>query len=66
MSIGPSQALLTLLIVLILFGAGKLPAVMHDLGRGLRNFKKALQEDDEKTQEEKNPREDNNAPEQRQ
>ncbi|CAK8163612.1 Sec-independent protein translocase protein TatA [Candidatus Xenohaliotis californiensis] len=47
MSIGPWQAMLVLLIVLILFGAGKLPNVMHDLGHGLRNFKKAMHENEE-------------------
>jgi len=35
-----------LLIVFILFGAGKLPKVMSELGRGLRAFKKGLGEDD--------------------
>ncbi len=35
-----------LVIVLIVFGAGKLPNVMRDLGTGVREFKKAQQEDD--------------------
>lgn len=47
MSVGPWQAITILLVVLILFGAGKLPAVMHDLGCGLRSFKKALQGKDQ-------------------
>jgi sec-independent protein translocase protein TatA len=34
--------LLTLLVVLIVFGAGKLPKVMGDLGKGIRNFKDEL------------------------
>ena len=36
------ELLLILLIVFVLFGAGKLPRVMSDLGRGLRSFKKGL------------------------
>lgn len=46
MSIGPLQILLVLLLVLILFGAGKLPRVMGDLGKGIRNLKKGLNEDE--------------------
>jgi sec-independent protein translocase protein TatA len=47
MSIGIWQVVLILLIVLILFGAGKLPKVMGDLAKGVRNFKKGLSEDDD-------------------
>lgn len=46
MSIGIWQVVLILLIVLILFGAGKLPKVMGDLAKGVRNFKKGLADDD--------------------
>lgn len=48
MSLGPWQILLVLLIILILFGAGKLPSVMSDLGKGLKNLKDELK-DVEKT-----------------
>jgi sec-independent protein translocase protein TatA len=34
-----SHLLLVLVVVLILFGAGKLPKVMGDIGKGLRNFR---------------------------
>jgi sec-independent protein translocase protein TatA len=47
MSIGVWQVILILLIVLILFGAGKLPRVMGDLASGIKNFKKGMKEDDE-------------------
>jgi sec-independent protein translocase protein TatA len=39
--------LVVLLLVLVFFGAGKLPNVMGDLGKGLRNFKAGLKGDDE-------------------
>ena len=39
--------LVVLVIVLIVFGAGKLPKVMSDLGKGVRSFKAGLKEDDE-------------------
>ena len=42
MSIGFKEVLIILVLVLILFGAGKLPKVMHDLGKGLRGFKKGI------------------------
>lgn len=34
--------LVVLIVVLIVFGAGKLPTVMGDLGKGIRNFKAGL------------------------
>ncbi len=36
--------LLVLLVVLIVFGAGKLPRVAGDLAQGIKNFKKGMQE----------------------
>lgn len=35
---------LLLVIVLVVFGAGRLPQVMGDLGKGLRSFKDGLKE----------------------
>lgn len=37
-----------LVVVLIVFGAGKLPTVMGDLGKGIKNFKEGLNGDPEK------------------
>ena len=34
--------LLVLVVVLVLFGAGRLPRVMGDLGKGIRNFKAGM------------------------
>ncbi len=53
MSIGIWQVVLILLIVLILFGAGKLPKVMGDVAKGVRNFKKGLAEDLDEEEAEK-------------
>ena len=47
MSIGIWQVVLILLIVLLLFGAGKLPKVMGDVAKGVKNFKSGMKEDDE-------------------
>lgn len=49
MGLSISHILLVLVVVLILFGAGKLPKVMGDLGKGIRSFKSGLNEEsDEK------------------
>ena len=42
MGLSFGHILLILIVVLVLFGAGKLPGVMGDLGKGLRNFKDGL------------------------
>lgn len=47
MSLGVWELLLILAIVLVIFGAGKLPRVMSDLGKGVNAFKKGLNEKDE-------------------
>lgn len=46
-----TEILLILLVVLLLFGAGKLPEIGRSLGEGLRNFKKALSGEEEKVKE---------------
>jgi sec-independent protein translocase protein TatA len=48
MGIGLVQLLVILLIILLLFGAGKLPKVMSDLGKGLKSFKSSMNEDEKK------------------
>ena len=57
MSIGIWQIVLILAIVLILFGAGKIPRVMGDVAKGIKNFKtgmkeEASNEDDKETKKE--------------
>jgi sec-independent protein translocase protein TatA len=47
MSIGIWQVVLILVIVLILFGAGKLPKVMGDVAKGVKSFKAGMKDDDE-------------------
>ena len=47
MSIGIWQVVLILLIVVILFGAGRLPKAMADVGQGLRNFRAGIRERNE-------------------
>lgn len=42
MSIGIWQLVLVLAIVLVVFGAGRLPSVMGDIGKGVRSLKEGL------------------------
>lgn len=51
MGVSITQLLIILVIILVLFGAGKLPQVMADLGKGLKSFKNATKDDDEATKD---------------
>lgn len=48
MSIGIWQIVLILIIVLIIFGAGKLPKVMGDVGKGIKSMKDGMSAEEEK------------------
>jgi TatA/E family protein of Tat protein translocase len=39
--------LVVLAIIMIVFGAGKLPRVMGDFAKGIKNFKAGMKDDDE-------------------
>jgi sec-independent protein translocase protein TatA len=45
--LGIGELLVILVIVLVIFGAGKLPEIGEGLGRGIRNFRKAVKMPDE-------------------
>ncbi len=42
MGLSLTHVILLLIVVLVIFGVGKLPQVMGDLGKGIRNFKSGL------------------------
>jgi len=44
--LGMGEMLVILVIVLIIFGAGRLPELGEGLGKGIRNFRKATTEPD--------------------
>ena len=48
MKIGMGELLLILVIIFVLFGAGKLPEVMGQVGKSIKNLKKGLKEEDPK------------------
>jgi sec-independent protein translocase protein TatA len=43
---GPSEIILILLVVVILFGGKKIPQLMKGLGEGIKEFKKASKPED--------------------
>jgi sec-independent protein translocase protein TatA len=45
--IGMPELLVILVIVLIIFGANKLPQIGEGLGKGIRNFKKGIKDKEE-------------------
>jgi len=44
MDIGFTELLVILVIIFVIFGAGKLPQVMSDMGRGIGKFKQGIKE----------------------
>ena len=51
MSIGIWQILLIVLIIVLLFGAGKLPRLMGDFAKGMKAFKSGLKDGPEADQQ---------------
>ncbi len=46
MGLGVLKLLLLLAVVLVIFGSGKLPNALRDLGKGLKSFKDSMQGDE--------------------
>lgn len=45
MSLGPTELVIILVIILVLFGAGRLPTVFEALGKGIKSFRDAQRDD---------------------
>jgi len=45
--VGMPELMVILVIVLIIFGAGKLPEIGGAIGKGIKNFKKSIRESNE-------------------
>ena len=59
---GFQELLVILLIVIIIFGASKLPQLGKGLGEGIRNFKSGLKSDNETTDQEDTAKSDETKP----
>jgi len=57
--LGTSELIIILVLVLIIFGAGKLPQVGKSLGQGLRNFKDGMKDGAGDKQDSENDQIDN-------
>jgi sec-independent protein translocase protein TatA len=44
-NIGPLGLVVILIVVLLLFGRGKIPQLMGDVAKGIKSFKKGMKED---------------------
>ncbi len=62
MNLGPTELIIILIIVMLLFGVGRISKVGEELGKGIRAFKEGLQTDlEENTEDEEAPQEDDKA-----
>lgn len=49
-TLGFSELIIIFLIIIVLFGATRLPQIGRGLGEGIRNFKKGIKHDDDPDQ----------------
>jgi sec-independent protein translocase protein TatA len=52
--IGFPELLVILLIVLLIFGAGKIPEIFKSMGQGIKEFKKGMNSKDEEEEKKEN------------
>lgn len=52
--IGFKEILVLALIIIVLFGAKKIPELMRGMGSGIKEFKDAVKDEDKKTTSESN------------
>ena len=50
MSLGPWQLIIIALVILVLFGRGRISEMMGDFGKGIKSFKTGMTEGDEPAQ----------------
>lgn len=46
MAPGAIQIIIIILLVMVLFGAGRIPTIMENLAKGVNSFKKGLKDED--------------------
>ena len=47
MSLGPWQLIIIALVILVLFGRGRISEMMGDFGKGIKSFKKGMSEEEQ-------------------
>ena len=63
MSIGPTELIIILVIVLVLFGVGRIGKIGGELGSGIKAFKDGLKGPDEPKADEKSSPKESDKPE---
>ncbi len=58
MNLGPTELIIILVIVLVLFGSTRLPKLARSMGQASKEFKKGVNEGDKTTDEDKPEKED--------
>ena len=59
MSIGIWQIAIVVILVVLLFGRGKISSLMGDVAKGIKSFKKGMSEDTSTNQQDDNTKSDN-------
>jgi len=54
-NLGPTELIIILVIVIVIFGAGKLANLGGALGKGIKDFRTAVKEEDEPEEDEEEP-----------
>ncbi len=49
MSPGPLQIVIVILLILLVFGAARVPGIAENLAKGIKSFKKGLKDDDDES-----------------
>ena len=58
MNLGPTELIIILVIVLVLFGSTRLPKLARSMGQASKEFKKGVNESEKSTDEDKPEKED--------
>lgn len=56
--LGMPELIVILVIIVIIFGAGKLPEIGSGIGKGIKNFKEATSQEERKKLDEENQEKD--------
>jgi sec-independent protein translocase protein TatA len=61
MNLGPTELIIILIIVLVLFGSSRLPKLARSMGQASKEFKKGMNEGDTSADEEKPEKKEDSA-----
>ena len=62
-NIGWSGIIIVAVLVILLFGRGKISSIMGDVAKGIKSFKKGMSDNPDQTSSTSSPEENNSSPE---